>query len=82
MFSVEQRRVAIELFIKYDHSYAAVIRELGYPHRHTLKAWWEEYEKTGKIPESKSGAKSKFSDEEKRKPLIIILSTVNALAEQ
>lgn len=30
MFSAEQRRVAIELFIKYDYSAMAIIRELGY----------------------------------------------------
>ena len=36
MFSIEQRWKAIELFIKYDHSYAAVTWELGYPDRHTL----------------------------------------------
>ncbi|MCU9996379.1 hypothetical protein FYZ44_05775 [Mobiluncus mulieris] len=31
MFSAEQRRVAIELFIKYDYSAMAIIRKLGYP---------------------------------------------------
>ena len=29
MFSEEQRRVAIETFIKYDHSYADTVAELG-----------------------------------------------------
>lgn len=31
MFSHEERVKAIQLFLKYDCSYAATIRELGYP---------------------------------------------------
>lgn len=31
MFSTEQRRIAMETSIKYDHSYADTIAELGYP---------------------------------------------------
>ena len=31
MFSTEQRRIAIETFIKFDHSYADTEAELGYP---------------------------------------------------
>ncbi|WP_211581850.1 transposase [Mobiluncus mulieris] len=47
MFSVEQRRVAVELFIKYDYSVSAVIRELGYPSTNSLRSWWREYQETG-----------------------------------
>ena len=47
MFSVEQRRVAVELFIKYDYSVSAVIRELGYPSANSLRSWWREYQETG-----------------------------------
>ena len=36
MYSTEQRRVAIETFIRFDYSYADTIAELGYPNRHTL----------------------------------------------
>ena len=39
MFSAEQRRIAIETFIKYDHSYADTVAELGYPNRATLRLW-------------------------------------------
>ena len=36
MFSTEQRRVAIQTFIKYDHSYVDTVVELGYLIRKTL----------------------------------------------
>lgn len=60
MFNAEQRKKAIDLFIKYDHSYASVIRELGYLHRQTLRNWWEDYQKTGKLPEKGKERKSKY----------------------
>ena len=47
MFSTEQRRIAIDDLLKFDHSYADTITELGYPHRQTLRNWWKEYEETG-----------------------------------
>ena len=53
MYSTEQRRIAIETFIKFDHSYADTIAELGYPNRHTLNNWWREYKATGEIPVAK-----------------------------
>ena len=67
MFSTEQRRVAIETFIKFDHSYADTITELGYPHRQTLRNWWKEYEETGEIPIGKDHhRKSEYTDEQAR----------------
>lgn len=38
MYSTEQRRLAIETFIRFDHSYADTIAELGYPDRQTLNS--------------------------------------------
>ena len=43
MFSTEQRKIAIETFIGFDHSYADTIAELGYPTRHSLRAWHKDY---------------------------------------
>ena len=43
MYSREKRLKAVELYIKYDKSAADVIRELGYPNRHTLCSWYEKY---------------------------------------
>ena len=67
MFSEEQRKAALELFIKYDRSYADTIAELGYPSRHTLRQWWSEYEKTGEVPSGKRRRKSKYDESARRR---------------
>ena len=67
MFSTEQRRIAIDDLLKFDHSYADTITELGYPHRQTLRNWWKEYEETGEIPIGKDHhRKSEYTDEQAR----------------
>ena len=43
MYSREERLKAIELFIKYDRSAAAVIHELGYPSCKLLPRWYAQY---------------------------------------
>jgi len=43
MYSREKRQKAVELYIKFGKSAAAVIRELGYPDRHTLQSWYKLY---------------------------------------
>ena len=43
MYSREERLKAIELFVKYERSAAAVIRELGYPSRKLLPRWYAQY---------------------------------------
>lgn len=39
MYSLEQRKLAVETLIKFDHSYADTITEPGYPNRHSLYNW-------------------------------------------
>lgn len=66
MFSYEQRKAAIDLLVKYDRCWADVIRELGYPDRQTLRAWWEAYEATGEVPVGYRRRKGRFTEEDKR----------------
>lgn len=66
MYSTEQRRLAIETFIRFGHSYADTIAELGYPDRHTLNSWWREYGETGEVPVGKMIREPRFSDDQKR----------------
>ena len=47
MFSLEERTRAVELYVKYGRKAAPVIRELGYPCRVTLVAWYREWEAAG-----------------------------------
>ncbi len=67
MYSREKRLKAVELYIKYDKSAADVIRELGYPDRHTLRSWYGMYlkeQETGVIHDRYMRA-SKFTEEQK-----------------
>lgn len=38
-YSKEQRRRAVELYVRYECRAADVIRELGYPSREALRMW-------------------------------------------
>lgn len=49
MFSTEQRRIAIETFIRFDHSHADAIAEPGYPTRHSPRAWYKDYLGHGEV---------------------------------
>ena len=43
MYSLKDKKKAIDLLIKYDYAYRQVIRELGYPNsRTTLTKWNKE----------------------------------------
>ena len=42
MYTVEEKTRAVELYVKYGKRAAATIRELGYPSRAQLKAWYKE----------------------------------------
>ena len=67
MYSTEKKKKAVELYIYYDLSAAAAIRELGYPERKTLINWYKDYQEglaTGEDRLSKP-FKSKYTDRQK-----------------
>lgn len=47
MYSLGQRRRAVELYIKYGLKATATIRELGYPSRTQLAGWHREWQENG-----------------------------------
>ena len=49
MYSAEQRRLAIETFIRFDHSYAGTVAELVCPTRPSLRAWYKDYLEHGEV---------------------------------
>ena len=51
MYSYEERIRAVKLYEKYGKRAAAVIRELGYPNRHILAKWYQEYISDGSLKE-------------------------------
>lgn len=63
MFTHEERERAINLYLQYDCSPSAVIRELGYPSRNILRKWYKEYLKAGYVVEPKRH--SKFTAEQR-----------------
>lgn len=64
MYSLEDKQRAIELYIRYDKSCAAVINEIGYPCRVQLLAWYRNYkENDGKLSKNRY---QRYSDEQKR----------------
>ncbi len=67
MYSRNERMKAIELYIKYDKTIAAVIRELGYPNRGSLPRWYKAYlkeQETGALWD-KYSRHPRFSEEQK-----------------
>ena len=65
MYSYEDRIRAVKLYIQYDLSAAAVIRELGYPKdRHSLPKWYKEYKSTGNLKKTRPKA-SKYSADQR-----------------
>lgn len=66
MYSLEQRKLAVETLIKFDHSYADTIAEPGYPNRHSLYNWWRDYQKYGEVRPSKPTRQPKFTPEMKQ----------------
>ena len=67
MFSSEQKRKAIETYIRFDHSAADTVRELGYPNRHTLRLWWKDYERRGEAAlEAEYRARPRYTETQMR----------------
>lgn len=65
MYSLEQRRIAIELYIKYDLQVNPVVKELGYPSRRILYKWYKEYLERGGYPQTHT-KKSPYSYEKRK----------------
>ncbi len=65
MFSHEERvKSNSVIFLKYDCSYAATIRKLGYPSVGALRQWYKEYLVSGELHQELR-KKSKYSEEQK-----------------
>ena len=49
MHGTEQRKLAIETYIKFDPSAADTVAELGHPTRHSLRAWYKDCLEHGEV---------------------------------
>ena len=61
MYSAEQRKLAIETYIKFDLSAADTVAELGYPARQSLRAWYKDYLEHGEARPPKRQREPKFT---------------------
>lgn len=80
MFSTEQRRIAIETFIRFDHSHADAIAEPGYPTRHSLRAWHKDYLGHGEVRPPKWRREPKFTLEMRQAAVDYYLAHGKSLA--
>lgn len=67
MYSREERKRAVDLWLKYDKSSTTVSKELGYPCPKLLKSWYQDFikeEETGIIHDRRRRAR-KYTDEQK-----------------
>ncbi len=65
MYSYDERKKAVDLWVKYDGSYTTVCRELGYPATRTLRRWVKEYKRTGTL-HKELVRKPKYSKQQKQ----------------
>ena len=63
MYSHEARTRAVSLYVSYGRALATTIRELGYPSRGMLRAWYREFVKTGDLHQGFRRA-DKYSNEQ------------------
>ena len=80
MFSTEQRKIAIETFIRFDHSYADTIAELGYPTRHSLRAWHKDCLEHGEVRPPKRQREPKLALEMRQAAVDYYLAHGKSLA--
>lgn len=64
MYSYEEKKRAVELYIQYEKSCAAVINELGYPSRVALLNWYKDYLEHGET--KRINRYPRYTDEQKR----------------
>ena len=80
MYTIEQKRRAIEQFVKFDHSYADTVAELGYPNKVTLRLWWKKYQEVGDKMFDDCTPRSKFTPEMKQDAVDYYLEHGKSLA--
>lgn len=80
MFSAEQRRIAIETFIRFDHSHADAIAEPGYPTRRSPRAWCKDYLEHGEVRPPKRRREPEFTLEMRRAAVGYYLAHGKSLA--
>ena len=82
MYSYEERKKAVDLYIKYGKKATAVITELGYPNRHSLVQWYKAFTKAGKIEVPDLSGRTKYTEEQKIKAVEFYIEHVPEIRYQ
>jgi len=81
MYSNEERMKVIKLYIEYGYNARAVIRELGYPSRNRLAAWYKEYCENGTLERLDKQRNSKYSVEQRQKAVEFYLNNGKSVSK-
>lgn len=69
MYSLEERKKAVDLYIRYDKQLSKTIKTLGYPSsRNTLRKWYYEFIDSGEHKDTYS-RRQKYTEEQKEKAI-------------
>lgn len=77
---MEQRRKAIETYVRFDLSAADAVAELGYPTPQALRLWYKDYLEHGEVRAPKRQREPRFTDEMKRAAVDYYLEHGRSLA--
>lgn len=66
MYSYADRLRAVQLYIKLGKRMAPTLRQLGYPTKNALKAWYREYERRRDLPAGYIRSRPWYSDEQRQ----------------
>ncbi len=80
MYSAEQRKLAIDTYIKFDLSAADTVAELGYSTRQSIRAWYKDYLEHGEVRPPKRQREPKFTLEIRRAAVGYYLAHGRSLA--
>lgn len=80
MYGAEQRKLAIDTYIKFDLSAADAVAELGHPTRQSLGAWYKDYLEHGEVRPPKRRREPKFALEMRQAAVDYYLAHGGSLA--
>jgi len=66
MYSYEDRIRAVRLYIKFEKRTMSVIRQLGYPTKNALKAWYREFSQCNDLKAHSVRVTARYSLDQRR----------------
>lgn len=68
MYSLEEKKKAVDLYIQYDKQLSKTIKTFGYPSRNSLRGWYYEFRDSGEFKDTYT-RKQRYSEDEKEKAI-------------